>query len=291
METMGAELKFTIDTLREKYPDNDACLKKLFDLRYGGMKACPRCGVVEPKYFRVKSRKCFQCDDCLNRIFPMAGTPLANSKIPLTKWFHVIFMFASSKNGVSAKEIERQTGLCYDSAWNLGHRVRELMASSDFKLKDIVEVDESLYGGKAHGKRGWGAENKTCLFGMIERNGRVKIQIVPDRTADTLIPIINENVESGITIYSDQYKGYNELRQLGFVHDSVNHSRYQWRKGNCYTNSIEGFWSNLKKSLKGTHTIVSPKHLQNYLNEFCFRHNNRNGVVMFNAILGQVAYC
>jgi transposase len=143
-------------------------------------------------------------------------------------------------------------------------------------LKGIVQIDETLFGGKAKGgKRGWGAAKKTCLFGMIERDGRVKVTVVPNRKNQTLIPIITQNINVGTMIHTDEYKGYGNLPAHGYGHQSVVHSKFQWKHGDCHTNNIEGYWSNLKKSIFGTHTYVSPKHLQNYLNEFDFRHNNR----------------
>lgn len=281
--------QFTIKNLRDQYPTDDACLDKIFNLRFGKMEACPKCGCSPARYARVKKRKCYECKDCLNQIYPMAGTVFEGSTTPLTSWFHVIFLFASSKNGVSGKEIERQIGVTYKCAWRMGHKVRELMDEGDIMLQGIVEIDESLIGGKVKGgKRGWGAENKTCLFGMIEKGGKVKVTTVGGRTREILLPIIGNSVVEGTMIHTDEFKVYRSLESMGFEHETVNHSSYEWKKGDCHTNSIEGFWSNLKKSLLGTHTQVSAKHLQNYLNEFNFRHNNRKDVVMFNAILDRL---
>lgn len=281
--------KFTIKDLNRLFPDDDACLQKLFDLRYGEMEACVNCGVAKPVYQRVRKRKCYQCDDCLYQIYPMAGTPFENTKTALTTWFHIIFLFACSKNGVSAMEITRQTGVTYKCAWRIAHQVRKMMDEGEISLQGIVEVDESLYGGRAKGgKRGWGADKKTCIFGMIERGGKVITTTVKGRTKEILLPIIGSSIIAGTTVFTDEYKGYKDLASVGYTHATVNHSKYQWSNGNVSTNSIEGFWSNLKSSLAGTHTYVSSKYLQNYLNEFNFRHNNRRGVVMFNAILNQL---
>lgn len=278
--------EFTYKDLKNQYPDEDACLQKLFNLRYGEMEACVNCGVIQPTYRRVRKRKCFQCDDCLFQIYPMAGTPMENSKTDLMTWFHMIFLFACSKNGVSAMELKRQTGVTYKCAWRLGHQIRKMMDEGQISLQGIVEVDESLYGGKARGgKRGWGADKKTCVFGMIERGGKVITTTVKGRAKEIILPIIGSSIIAGSTIHSDEYRGYRPLNEMGYQHATVNHSNYQWTNGNVYTNSIEGFWSNLKKSLAGTHTHVSAKYLQSYLNEFNFRHNNRKDVVMFDAIL------
>jgi transposase len=286
---MSKATRFTIKDLQEKYPNDDACLQKLFDLRFGKLEACPKCAVASPKFYRVKNRKCFQCDDCLHQLYPMAGTPLNKSRTALTTWFHIIFLFASSKNGVSGKEVERQTGVTYKCAWRLAKCVRKLMDEGNVILEGIVEVDESLYGGRAKGgKRGMGAKKTATLFGMIERDGRVNVQATTGREKSILLPIIGGIILVGTMIFTDQYPGYKSLKEMGYGHETVNHSKYQWRKGDCHTNTIEGFWSNLKKSLAGTHTHVSAKHLQDYLNEFSFRHNHRKDVVMFDAILGMI---
>jgi transposase-like protein len=286
---MGKTRQFTIEDFRKHYPDDDACLQKIFDLRYGEIPACPGCGVVSPKYTRVKTRKYFHCTLCLYQISPTAGTIFHKSSTPLSLWFHVIFLFASSKNGVSGKEIERQLGVTYKCAWRIGHKIRELMDEKDILMEGIVEVDESLYGGRTKGgKRGWGAKRKACIFGMIERGGKVITTTIPKRSKEIILPIIGGAIIVGTLICTDEFKAYRHLTGMGYQHGTVNHSKYEWRRGIVYTNTMEGFWSNLKKSLAGTHTQVSAKYLQNYLNEFNFRHNRRKGVVMFDAILNQV---
>jgi transposase len=196
----------------------------------------------------------------------------------LTLWFFAIYLFASSRNGVSAKELQRQLGVTYKTAWRMGHCIRELMsqdAATD--LKGVVEVEETLLGGVARGgKRGWGAANKTCLFGMIERDGRVRVVPVENRRGKTLLPLIEQHVQKeGTVVNTDEFRVYNTLEGRGYTHQSVVHSKYQWANGSAHTNSMEGYWSNLKRSIRGTHTFVSPKHLPKYLGEFSFRHNLR----------------
>lgn len=216
----------------------------------------------------------------------MAGTIMEGSTTDLWKWFYAIYQFSISKNGVSAKELERALGVTYPTALRIGHKIRKLMGMDKAKLKGTVEVDESLIGGAVRGgKRGWGAENKTCMFGMVERGGKIKVLIVPNRERETVFAEINQNIEKGTTVYTDEFKAYRTLAGEGYIHDSVVHSKYQWTKGDCSTNSIEGYWSNLKKSIRGTHTKVSPKYLQLYLNEFSFRHNKRKSKEIFHEIL------
>lgn len=261
----------------------------IFKIRYSNMEACPKCGVVHPKYYRVKARNCYECGDCGHQIYPLVGTIMEGTTTPLTDWFFAMYLFSVSKNGVSAKELQRSLGVTYKTAWRIGHKIRDLMNDKQDKLlKGIVEVDESLIGGKVKGgKRGWGAENKTCLFGMIERDGGVKVSVIEERTREAIYSEINSGVAKGSTVYSDEFKAYKTLSTQGYTHGSVVHSKNQWKDGDCHTNSIEGYWSNLKKSILGTHTHISKKHMHRYLNEFAFRHNNRKGNI-FEEMLKQI---
>lgn len=282
--------QFTIKDFFNHYTDDDVCLQEIFDLRYREIYCCASCKTDNPKFYRIKKRKCFECGKCGHHIYPLAGTIMEGSTTPLVQWFFAIYLFASSKNGVSAKELERQLGVTYKCAWRIGHKIRELMGSgSKDKLSGTVEIDESLFGGRVRGgKRGWGAENKVCLFGIIERGGKVRVIPIDNRQRETIFPIIEENIEKGSTVNTDEFKTYATLTELGYEHKNVVHSKYQWAQGDAYTNSIEGYWSNLKKSIFGTHTYVSPKHLPNYLGEFDFRHNNRKMPCMFKEIVNQI---
>lgn len=270
----------------KQFSSEDACLDYLFQQRYADIDACPGCGIIDPRFYRIKSRKCYQCSECMHQIYPMVGTIMEASTTDLVKWFYAIYLFSVSKNGVSAKELERALGVTYRTALRIGHKIRELMQPDNTLLEGTVEVDESLIGGKVRGgKRGWGAENKTCLFGMIERGGEVRVKVIPNRDRETVFAEINNNVSKGTLVYTDEFKAYRTLGDEGYRHDRVVHSRYEWSRGDCSTNSIEGYWSNLKKSIRGTHTRVSPQYLQLYLNEFSFRHNNRKSVNIFRKII------
>lgn len=269
-----------ITEFNKQFPTDDKCLDHLFNSRFGHMKECPSCK-NSFKYYRVKNRKSYECNNCGNQIYPMAGTIFESSTTSLKDWYYVIYLFSVSKNGVSGKEIQRQLGVTYKCAWRIGHQVRKLM-SGDTKLEGLVEVDESLYGGKSHGKRGWGAHGKVCLFGMIERNGNVCVKAVPNRKQETIIPIIENHVTKDSTINSDKYSAYKALPKSGYTHMVKNGK-------DIHINSMEGYWGNFKKAVLGTHTWVSPQHLQTYLNEFQFRHNNRkSSAPMFSLMLGKI---
>jgi len=269
-------MKYTLKDFNEKFADDDACLAFLFDQRYGNMAACPKCGVVEPRYYRVRSKKVFECKDCGNQISPTAHTIFHKSDTPLKSWFYVMFMFSVSKNGVSAKEIERTLGVTYKTAWRMAKLVRSLMLQGNDMLSGVVEADETYIGGtrKKYMQRSQWA-NKETVFGIVERGGRAKIRHVKSSGARVLLPEINRDVQPGATINTDEYGSYRSLKHMGYSHTTVNHSKLEYVRGAAYTNTIEGFWSQLKRSVDGTYHAVSPKYLQDYLNEFAFRYNYR----------------
>lgn len=280
--------KFTFKDFLERYPNDDACLEAIFQIRYGNIECCPKCAVVNAKFYKMKARRCYACGECGHHIYPTADTIMYSSQTKLTSWFYAIYLFAASKNGVSAKELQRQLGVTYKCAWRIGHKIREGMKRDGGKLSGEIEIDEALIGGAAEGKRGWGAENKTCVFGVMQRGGEVRTTIVNNRQRNVLLPLIKQHIAKGSTIYSDEFRVYRALSSQGYIHKSVIHSKYQWTNGVCHTNSIEGYWSNLKKAILGTHTFVSRKWLQNYLNEFDFRHNHRKEKNMFDVILKEI---
>src|SRR5690606_4441971 len=269
----------------QRFPNNEVCLETIFNKKYGEMSDCPKCKTKGVKFYKVKNRQCYECGKCGHQLYPLAGTIMHGTTTDLTKWFYAIYLFSTSKNGISSNELKRQLGVTYKCAWRIGHKIRELMELDEIPLSGDVELDESLIGGSAPGKRGWGADNKTCIFGMMERGGRGKIVVVPNRTREVLYPIILKNVEKGATVHTDEFRVYKSLPQFGYKHRNVVHSRRQWIRNGSHINSIEGYWSNLKKSILGTHTFVTPRHLHKYLNEFSFRHNHRKEGDVFESII------
>ena len=268
-------MRYTIKTFNEKFPDDDSCLNYLFEQAYGNMTACPKCGIIDPSYYRVKNRKCFECKDCGNQIHPLANTIFHKSSTSLRSWFYIIYLFSVAKNGVSAKEVERHLGVTYKCAWRIAKQVRELMNQETDRLTGIVETDETYIGGRKRGKD-ITFQDKEIVFGMVERGGRVKASHVPTAGARVLLPRLQKSIANGTTIYSDQARVYSTLKRLGYSHDSVNHSIGEYGRGIVHTNTIEGFWGQLKRSIDGTYHCVSPKYLQSYVNEFVYRYNYRN---------------
>jgi len=270
-------MNYTINEFNKDFPNDDVCLDTLFKLRYGESIICPHCGVVRAKFYRVKNRKCYECKDCGHQLHPLGGTIFHKSDTPLTKWFFAIYLFSNARNGVAAKELERHLGVTYKCAWRIAKQIRLLM-DQDIKLSGIVEVDETYIGGKVSNRsksRKDLDDTKQVLMGMVERDGNAKVYHVKSSGSLSLIPKIRENIKPESEIYSDEYRAYLVLPKLGYLHRSVKHRAQEYVRGNVHTNTIEGFWSQFKRSVNGTYHAVSPKYLQLYVNEFAFRYNHR----------------
>ncbi len=278
--------KYTIKNLRQEFPDDDACLDYIFKVRYSDKK-CPECKKKDC-FYRVSTRKCFSCSHCGYQIHPTAGTVFHKSSTKLTDWFHALFLFASSKNGVSAKELQRQLGVTYKCAWRMAHQIRSLMTQGRNPLEGTIEVDETYVGGRRRGARGRGAQGKTAVVGLIQRKGALRAQTVKNVRAKTVIPMVRENVKLGSTVMTDEFPIYNRVSKDGYLHEVVQHGLHEYVRGTAHTNTIEGFWSQVKRSISGTHHAVSPKYLQIYLNEFVFRYNHRDSSIpLFHLLLAR----
>jgi len=279
---------FTINDFFKQFPDDSSCLNHLMQVRYGESLDCPKCG-KHGKFSRVKKIPAFQCAWCGHHIHPMAGTPFDRSHAPLQKWFYAMYLFTTSRHGVPAKELQRQLGVTYKTAWRMGHEIRKYMSKvdGDSGLSGHVEVDETYVGGKIEvGPGDSRLANKTAVMGMVERGGSVMTKVVPNVRTKTLVPIIQKHVAKGSTISSDEYLAYRNLRKAGYKHGACNHNLRQWVNGIHHTNTLEGFWSHLKNSIKGTHVHVSKKHLAKYLGEFEYRYNMRAmPTLMFDRLL------
>lgn len=260
-------------------------------VRWGERHDCEGCG-RSARFFRIKKRRSYGCEHCGHQVYPTAGTPFDRTRTPLRDWFFVMFQFCSSRNGVAAKEVERQLGVTYKTAWRMCHMIREYMGSldSDDPLGGVgatVEVDETLIGGSVSGKGSGYKGNKTCVVGMMERGGELVTRVVKSRTKVAMQGLIISHVLPGSTISTDEFGGYKDIDQSGYKHVKVNHARGEYAtecgKG---VNNVEGFWAQLKRGISGTHIHVSGKHLPKYLGEFEYRWNMRHAPhLMFDRLL------
>lgn len=276
---------FTITEFFRRFPDDDACLDLLMKVRYGETTDCPKCG-RHGKFHRLHKEPAYSCQWCGHHIHPMQGTPFGRTRTPLQKWFYAMYLFTTTRNGVAAKEIQRQLGVTYKTAWRIGHEIRKYMGyvDGDPMLGGHIEADEAWVGGVTRGRQSH--TNKTIIFGMVERNGNVRTAPIKGRSRYYIEPEILDHVEPGTTISTDELAVYKILPELGYRHGSVNHSIDQWSDGIHHTNTIEGFWSWLKRGINGTHVWVSRKHLPKFLGEFEFRFNLRGSPhLMFDFLL------
>lgn len=277
-----------IKAFNQRFPDEDTCLNHLFRTRYGERLTCFKCH-KDATYYRVKARRCFECEHCGHQAYPTAGTPFEKTRTSLRDWFYVMFLFCASRNGVAAKEVERQLGVTYKTAWRMCNLIRKYMGyvDGDFPIGGLggkhVEADETFIGGKDK----MGEDDKAIVLGMIERNGDVIARHVIDRSAASLLPHFTRFVKKGSRVSTDEWSGYRSLTErYGYDHGTVDHSAGEYVRGQDHTNTIEAFWANVKRGIKGTYVHVSKKHLQTYLSEFEYRHNLRKQPeVMFDCLL------
>jgi transposase-like protein len=280
--------KYTVKDFRKQFPDDDTCLEWLKNYLYPDGIHCISCDKIT-NHYRVKGRKSFSCQFCGHHVHPTADTIYHKSSTPLTDWFYAIFLMASTRCGISAKQLERELGVTYKTAWRMFHQIRSMLAE-DNKLSGAVEVDETWIGGKNKGGgSGKGKDNKTVVAGAVEREGRVSAKVIRNVKSKTLLPFIKDTVEQNSKVFTDEWSGYKSLGSYGYDHESCIHKYKIWVMGEAHTNTIEGFWALIKGGLRGVYRGRTEHHyIQNYLNEYSFRYNRRNSPTpMFLSFLGQ----
>ncbi len=284
--TMEVKLPKTLIEAVQYFSDEQACLEFVSSLRWeNGSPLCPHCRSSE--YYFLSTRKIFKCKnkECRKQYSIKTGTIFEDSSIKLSKWLVAIWLIANAKNGISSYELSRSLGVTQKTAWFMLHRIRLAMEQGSIgKLSGTVEVDETGVGGNLKNMhqtarvgrkiKASNKDHKTTVLGMLERKGRVKAKVVLSRKSRHLIPMVNENIALGSEVFTDQHIPYMEHLHKDFIHDTVNHS-YEYVRGNVHTNSIENFWSLLKRTIKGTYVSIQAEHLQKYVEEQCFRYNNR----------------
>jgi len=291
--------KYTFQQFQAEYPSDEACLKRLMDVQYGGTEmTCPSCGVAGAKFHLMSKRKAYACQECGHHVYPCADTIFNKSRTNLTKWFFAMYLMTSTRHGVAAKELQRQLGVTYKCAWRMASELRKLMVVADHggKLSGHIEMDEMYVGGKFSRRRSKNPKatqftNKTVVFGMIERDGgKMRAGPVPDANRPTLEPIIRENVARGSMASTDENPAYRDLPLLGIEHGTVKHGMREYVRGIHHTNTIEGYWGHFKRSVRGTHVSISSKHMWKYVAEFSYRRNYRaDHATMFNRLISAFA--
>lgn len=275
----------TVQQFFKRFPDDDACLAHLMKVRYGETTTCPKCE-KHGKFARLSKIPAFSCPWCGHHIHPMQGTIFERSSTSLQKWFYAMYLFTTTRHGVSSRELQRQLGVTLKTAWRMGHQIRQYMGwvDGDGPLggDKIVEADKAFIGGKDK----QGHDDKTVVLGIAERGGEVLTRVIAGRSTFYVVPRIIEHVIPGSRVATDEAKAFSRLSEEGFRHGTVNHSAKEYVSGDVHTNSIENFWSILKRGIRGCHIWVSPQHLPKYLGEFEFRYNLRKSPhLMFDLLL------
>ena len=271
----------------DDYSTDAKCRELLERLRWPNGVSCLRCGSLGVS--EIQNRGQFDCNACRYQFSVTAGTIMHDSHLPLRKWLLAIYLMCESKKGISALQLKRTLGVAYKTAWYLCHRIREAMGNDPFTgptLFGIVEVDETLVGGKTKGKGRAYKSNKTWVAGAIQRDGGIRLERIPDTKRGTLHDFINRTVkDEAEAIYTDELASYLGIADNDTRHETVNHSVEQWVVGDVHTNSIEGVWSLFKRSIVGAFHKVSAKHLDRYLDEMEWRFSNRdNGHIFVNTL-------
>jgi transposase len=298
-QTIPAELRYTFEQFNRDFPTNDACLEQIKEQRFpGGVADCHKCEKPR-KHYRVKGRTAYACETCGNHIYPLAGTIFEKSSTALRTWFHAMYLMGSTRCGISAKQIQRETGVTYKCAWRIFTQIRKLM-HEDIQLGGEgtpgVEIDEMYHAGRRKNESGrmlrGDLAKKTMVTGIVERQGRIVARVSPEITMSAVSALVEEFVLPSTTVFTDESPTYNALPKLanaGYQHRRINHSQKIYVAGDVHTNTIEGFWSLVKRGIGGVYHSVSAKYLQGYLDEYAFRYNRRrSGNLIFPAMLLRV---
>jgi transposase-like protein len=285
--------QMTIDEFEAMFPDEDSCKSYLASRRWPDGVRCPRCG--SNKVYELSRAWHWQCRCSTSgyRFSVLVGTVFENTNYPLQTWFKVIYLMLSSKKGISALQIHRMIGTgSYSTAWYMCHRIRAGLNNVEFrKLVGFVEVDETFIGGKAKNKHsnkrggGRGPSGKTPIIGAVSRKGKVVARVVDNVDTKTLDDFVHETVSNKVSLLStDDNSGYRFLERW-YNHGVVHHSTGEYVCGAVNTNTIDSFWSLIKRGIVGTFHKVSKKYLQLYVAEFEFRYNNRKNPDIFGAAI------
>lgn len=298
---------------QKEFSTEEKCREYLEQQRWNGTPACPYCGSIN--VHRFPNGKIFKCREkgCRNKFSVTVGTIYENTKIPLTKWFLATYILSVHSKGISSLQLASWLGVTQKTAWHLNHRIREMLTDKAPELLEgIVEIDETLVGGSLKNIHASKKErlnlkandNKTMVFGAVQRGGKVRTKVIPVVTTENVNTAIEDFVVHGSTMVTDEHHAYNQVGKK-YNHKKVNHRDKEYVRREdilVHTNSIEGYWNILKKQIVGIHHSVSPKHLQRYCNESAFRYNNReafqderfaaalancNGSLKYKALIGK----
>jgi transposase-like protein len=273
----SSESRYSLREFMAEFPDDEACLEWLWRTRFsadGERAHCPKCDTERrfKRYATKQRRQSWTCTGCGHHIHPTAGTIFERSSISLAQWFYAMFLVSSSRCGIAAKQLERELGCNYKTAWRMLNRIRTvLMEQENEQLSGEVEADETLVGGKTtrHGDRrkrealGWDRksydnERKTLVFAAAQRKGRVRASVIPNSAGPTLGRKVQEFIVPGSMLFTDEYAGYGTVGK-DYVHRRIRHRDRIYVEGDTHTQTVEGFFGHFKSDVRGTHHAVSKR--------------------------------
>lgn len=276
--------------LLDYFKEESTCIEYYEQIRWGNDPACPHCNNENP----YKTKRGYRCreKECKKDFTVKVGTIFENSKIPLRTWFAAIFLATNHKKGISSVQLASDLGITQKTAWFVLHRIREMLKEKSPKMlgaTNMVEIDEAYIGGKEKNKHykkqrskvnpslnndGTHFQPKRMVVGFIERGGDIIVRHVPRATNKEILPLIEKHIVKGSEVHTDESRIYHSVGKT-YTHRTVVHSASQYVVGNCHTNTIENFWSQLKRGINGIYHHVSEKHLERYLDEYANRYNTR----------------
>jgi transposase len=290
----SSDSKTALMEFEEMFPNDAACLEYLVKALYPNGIHCPKCQKVT-KHYRDTGRPSYTCEFCGHHVHPMAGTIFQDSATSLKLWFYAIYLMSSTRCGISAKQLERELGVTYKTAWRMFNRIRSLMSNAETAAPPLggngeaVEMDETYIGPR----RG----ESVPVFGITQRKrgnqpGRVRVVAIPNGAKITsVMPHVKAKVLPATMVYTDESPLYNPVTKIGAGHQHrrIYHSLRVYVQGDIHTSTVDGFWALVKNGIGGVYHGVSTKHLQAYLDEYAFRYNSRKHPAgVFNVLLSQV---
>jgi len=309
----SSESSYSLMEFMREFPDDAACLDYLWRSQFssdGEHAHCPRCDKArtfrryqKPGAAKTRVRQVWTCTSCSLQISPTAGTIFHKSSTSLHLWFYAIWLITSTRCGISAKQLERELGVTYKTAWRMFNLIRNQLMEQNYQemLSGEVEADETFIGGKPResyrrevARKGWNMQTaywdkKAVVFGAIERGGKVRAEVIPNSRGQVVQGKVREFVLPESTVYTDEYEGYNKIRDA-YTHKRIKHAARVYVDGDVHTQAIEGFWSLVKNGIRGSYHSVSHKWLQGYLNEYAWRYNHRDDPrAMFRLLLQRAA--
>lgn len=267
-----------IDTLHTE----QECREYLEMVLWNDVPVCPHCGSISEHHYRLTSfgkfKGLYKCRDCHKRFTVTVHTMFEGSHVPLKKWFYAIYVFLAHKKGISSVQLAKDIKVTQKTAWFMLCRIRENLRDNDADFQDCTQVDETYVGGKTKRKKGGqgrSTKQKTPVMGLLS-DGKVYAKVIKNASKAILQVVIEELVPKGTTVVTDEWAGYNGVHKV-YHHETVRHKIKQYvNERGFHTNSIEGFWSHLKRGIFGIYHLVTKKHLPKYVKEFVYRYNTRD---------------